>query len=58
MKKIRIITIAILITLCSFTMAQPGPVKNAAKSVFTLTTFKDDGSILASIHGVFIGNNG
>lgn len=58
MKKIRIITIAILITLCSFTMAQPGPVKNAAKSVFTLTTFKDDGSILASSHGVFIGNNG
>ena len=34
--------------------AQPSAVKNAAKAVFTLTTFKDDGSLLASSHGVFI----
>ncbi len=38
--------------------AQPSAVKNVAKSVFTLTTFKADGSILASSHGVFIDNNG
>lgn len=38
--------------------AQPTPVKNAAKSVFTLTTFKADGSLLASSHGVFIDANG
>lgn len=38
--------------------AQPAPVKNAAKSVFTLTTFKADGSLLASSHGVFIDANG
>ena len=33
-------------------------VKNVAKSVFTLTTFKADGSLLASSHGVFVGNEG
>ena len=38
--------------------AQPGPVKNVGKSVFTLTTFKADGSLLASSHGVFVGNDG
>ena len=37
---------------------QPTPVKNAAKSVFTLTTFKADGTLLASSHGVFIDANG
>ena len=37
---------------------QPAQVKNVAKSVFTLTTFKADGSLLASSHGVFVGNNG
>lgn len=38
--------------------AQPAPVKNAAKAVFSLTTFRADGSILESSHGVFIDNNG
>ena len=38
--------------------AQPAPVKNAAKAVFTLTTFKADGSLLSSSHGVFIDANG
>ena len=36
------------------TTAQPSSVKNVAKSVFTLTTFKADGSLLASSHGVFV----
>ena len=40
------------------TMAQPAAVKNAGKSVFSLTTFKSDGSLLASSHGVFISNDG
>ena len=33
-------------------------IERAAKSVFSLTTFKKDGSILASSHGVFVSNNG
>ena len=39
-------------------MAQPAAVKNAGKSVFSLTTFKSDGTLLASSHGVFISNDG
>lgn len=39
-------------------MAQPAPVKAAAKAVFTLTTFKADGSILATSHGVFVSSDG
>ena len=38
--------------------AQSEAVKRAAKSIFTLTTFNQDGSILASSHGVFVGKNG
>lgn len=38
--------------------AQPVAVKNVAKAVFTLTTFKADGSLLASSHGVFIDADG
>lgn len=38
--------------------AQPAAVKKAAESVFTITTFKEDGSLLASGHGVFVGSNG
>ena len=38
--------------------AQPSPVIQVGQSVFSLTTFKADGSILASSHGFFIGNNG
>ena len=39
-------------------VAQSGNVKKAGESVFTLTTFKKDGNILASSHGVFAGANG
>ena len=38
--------------------AQPAAVKNVAKSVFTLTTFRADGSLLASSHGVFVSETG
>ncbi len=39
-------------------MAQPAAVKKASQSVFTLTTFGADGSIIGSTHGVFVGQNG
>lgn len=38
--------------------AQTPMVRNAAKSVFTLTTYDADGAILATSKGVFIGNGG
>lgn len=38
--------------------AQQSAVKKVNESVFTLTTFKKDGSILSSSHGVFVGSNG
>lgn len=54
-----LILIAAMLTMAYGTMkAQTAQVKNAAKSVFTLTTFKADGSLLASSHGVFAGENG
>ena len=55
---IRTIIAAGLLFTAAATMAQPGPVKNAAKAVFTLTTFKADGQLLASSHGVFVDANG
>jgi len=55
----RFVTIIIGLTaVCGLVNAQPAQVKKAAKSVFTLTTFKEDGSLLASSHGVFVGKNG
>lgn len=38
--------------------AQPSAVKNVGKAVFTLTTFKEDGTLLASSRGIFVGKNG
>lgn len=38
--------------------AQSAQVQKLSKSVFTLTTFKKDGTILASTKGVFVGTNG
>ncbi|MBQ6203869.1 MAG: hypothetical protein IJK46_07225 [Prevotella sp.] len=60
-KKILIISIILqlsLITHHSSLYAQPTVVKGAAKSVFSLTTFSADGSLLASSHGVFVGTDG
>ena len=52
----------IISLLCFFAFttmyAQPGWVKKATKSVFTLKTFADDGSLIASSNGFFIGVNG
>ena len=38
--------------------AQPGWVKKATKSVFTLKTFAEDGSLIGSSNGFFTGTNG
>lgn len=38
--------------------AQPAPVKKAAASVFSLTTFDKKGDIVGSTHGVFVGKDG
>ncbi len=56
MRKIATFILTMTATVCL--VAQPTPVKNVAKAVFTLTTFKADGSLLASSHGVFIDANG
>ena len=40
------------------TFAQPGWVKNASRSVFTLKTFAADGTLIASSNGFFTGTNG
>ena len=58
MKKSIYIIIAILTNMAMHVFAQPAAVKNAAKSVFTLNTFRADGSLLANSHGVFVGQNG
>lgn len=52
---------ALLLMAVSFSLtvgAQSSAVKKTANSVFTLTTFKEDGSIKDSSHGVFISETG
>lgn len=56
MKKMTIIGCLLIMATTAF--AQPGWVKNASKSVFTLKTFSADGSLIASTNGFFIGTNG
>ena len=57
MKRIFFIAIAaIFISVNSF--SQSSNIQKTAKSVFLLTTFKADGSILATSHGVFVSDNG
>lgn len=51
----RIIYIAIALLSAITCNAQ---IESASGSVFSLTTFKKDGTLLASTHGVFIGNKG
>ena len=48
----------ILAVLPLFTMAQPSWVKKATKSVFTLKTFAEDGSLIGSSNGFFTSTNG
>ena len=55
MKKIITLWLCLFITFTG-AKAQSSAVKNVAKSVFTLTTFKQDGSILASSRGIFVDN--
>ena len=56
MKKFLLILFTIQCSLFAF--AQPGWVKNASKSVFTLKTFDANGSLIASSNGFFTGANG
>lgn len=51
----RIIYIAIALLSAITCNAQ---IESASNSVFSLTTFKKDGTLLASTHGVFIGDKG
>lgn len=53
-----IVTIIISCGINTTSQAQPANVVKAGKAVFSLTTFKADGSILATTNGFFIGNNG
>lgn len=45
-----------LITTCSF--AQTSQSNKVSESIFTLTTFAEDGSLLSSTHGIFVSNDG
>lgn len=56
MKKITTVLAMFFVSLAI--QAQPAAVKTAGKSVFTLTTFKADGSIQGTSRGVFIDNDG
>ena len=59
MKKKILVSILIAITFIHLeSYAQSGGVKKAAKSVFTLTTFKSDGTLIGTTHGVFTSNEG
>lgn len=54
----RIFTIIVAL-LCSITMmAQPSPVKKAAKSIIKVTTFSADGNILSTGYGAFVDADG
>lgn len=57
MKKLAFIALVLLLSAINV-QAQPAGVKKAANAVFTLTTFKADGTILGTTHGVFIDNDG
>jgi tetratricopeptide repeat family protein len=53
------IIFSFVLLFCSLSaFSQPGSVQKVSKSVFTLTTFKKDGSVLASGYGIFIGTKG
>lgn len=54
----RRIIFSICLLLCLNIAAQPAWVKKAAKSIFTIKTFADDGSMIASSNGFFINKSG
>lgn len=47
-----------LSVICSSLHAQPAWTKKASKAVFTLKTFKADGTLLGSTNGFFVGEEG
>jgi len=53
-----ILAISLVFGVSTSLFAQPAAVKKAADAAFTLTTFKADGSILATSNGVCIGTDG
>ena len=57
MKKILLILIIFHLSLIN-SSAQPGWVKKATKSVFTVKTFSADGSLIGSTNGFFVGTEG
>ena len=54
----KFILLALMATATIIVNAQPAAVQKVGRSVFTLTTFRADGSLLTSTHGVFVGSNG
>ncbi len=56
MRKYFVITAAVIAFSLPGANAQSPAVQKAAKSVFTLTTYKEDGSILAVTHGAYFVN--
>ena len=56
--KTLILIIALILGVSTNIFAQPGAIKKAADAAFTLTTFKADGSILATSNGVCISTDG
>lgn len=54
----RILFAVILWGCFAICQAQPSAVQKAGKAAFTLTTFKGDGSLLATSNGVFVGKEG
>ena len=54
----RLCILGSLLLTAAVLFAQPGWVKNASKSVFTLKTFNADGSLIASSNGFYTGVNG
>lgn len=58
MKRIYTSLLAIMIASTTLFAQTPNWASKASKSVFKLTTFKQDGSLLTSVNGFFIGTNG
>lgn len=54
----KLLTLILLILPLMTAFAQPAPVKKAAKSMFKITTFNEEGNIHSTGYGVFIGEDG
>lgn len=58
MNKMKSILSGVFLFLSLAAMSQPSAVKKAQDAVFTLSTFKTDGSLITTTTGVFIDNKG